>query len=109
MADLVGKMLDQGAAEGDVQELHATADAGDRHVALDRAADQRQLELVALGDRVGGLRDGARRRSIEGSMSLPTGQHEAVDPVEERVGAVLELGSGGIISAKPPAGWIAAR
>ena len=49
VADRVGQVLDEGAAEGDVQQLHAAADAEHRHLALERGAGQRDLEGVALG------------------------------------------------------------
>ena len=73
VADLVGEVLVQRAAERDVEQLHPAADAEHRHVALDRAAGQRELDLVALGD-------GAARRGwgsapyIDGSMSAAAGE-----------------------------------
>ena len=42
------EILDQRASEGDVEHLHAAADAEQRQVAVDRCAHQRKLELVTL-------------------------------------------------------------
>ncbi len=45
----VRKMLDQRAATSDVEQLHAAADAECRDVALERACEQGELELVTHG------------------------------------------------------------
>ena len=50
----------------DVDQLHAAADPEHRQVALDRRAHQRDLEGVALGHRVDGLRRARARRSTPG-------------------------------------------
>ena len=71
VAVALGQVLQQRAAGGDVHELHPAADAQQREVALQRAAGERDLEVVALGDRAAGLgvrllpvggRDRCRRR-----------------------------------------------
>ena len=43
VTELLGQMLAKGPAEGDVDQLHAAADAEHRHVALDRPAGQGKL------------------------------------------------------------------
>ena len=45
-ADDVGKVLMQGAAARDVQQLHAAADAEDWELAAVGGADQRELDRV---------------------------------------------------------------
>ena len=44
---LVGNVLNQGAAEGDVEHLDASANGEERQVALKGVIDQRQLEAIA--------------------------------------------------------------
>ena len=48
VADVVGQVLDQRPPARDVHQLHPAADAEQRDVALERAARQRDLEVVAL-------------------------------------------------------------
>jgi len=45
---VAGQVLDQGAAEGDVKRLQATADAEDRKLAPGAGADQLDLEPAPL-------------------------------------------------------------
>ena len=45
----VGQVLVERAAVGDVDDLHAAADAEAGQVALGRGAHERQLERVAVG------------------------------------------------------------
>jgi hypothetical protein len=45
--DDVGQVLDEVAAAGDVQHLAPAADCEHRHVALERALEQRELGVVA--------------------------------------------------------------
>ena len=72
----VGQVLVERAAEGDVQHLHAAADAEDGHVALERRARQRDLEPVALGSRAVGLRVGLG--AVGGRVDVgAAGQHQA--------------------------------
>src|SRR6185437_6500566 len=81
MAEVLGQMLQQGAAVGDVDQLHATADAEHRQVALDRGAHQGDFEAVALGDGVNSLRMGllaiARRVDVGAA-----GEHQPVEQLE---------------------------
>ena len=99
----LGQVLHQRAAAGDVDQLHAPADAEHRQVALDRRAGQRDLERVALGHRVDGLR--VRPLAVAGRVDVgAAGEHQPVDqrrapPRDPRPGAR----SGGSISASPPA------
>ncbi len=48
VADHVGKMLNQRAAMGDTEQLHATTDSEDRKIAIDGGIEQRQLGLVPI-------------------------------------------------------------
>ena len=87
VAEHVGQVLDQGATERDVEHLHPTADPEHRHVALHRAAHERDLGLVAL-------RDGAVRRRVGlGAVQrridvVAAGEDQPVDQVERLVGVV---------------------
>ena len=53
--DDLRQVLDEVAAAGDVQHLAPAADCEDRHVALERALEQRELGVVAPADDAGGL------------------------------------------------------
>ena len=91
-AELVRQVLDQRPPAGHVQELHAAADAEDRHVALERPVGQGELEAVALGPGVTGLR--VYPRAVGGGIDVgAAGQHEAVDQVEHLAGVLR----GGVI------------
>lgn len=48
-ADVSAEMLQQVAAERDVHQLHAPADADQRGAGLDSPADERDLRAVGLG------------------------------------------------------------
>ena len=48
VADVLGQVLDEVAAVGDVQQLRAAADREHGHVARERRLEQRQLGVVAL-------------------------------------------------------------
>ncbi len=50
VVEAVGQVLVERAAVGDVDDLHAAADAQAGQVALARPADERELEGVAVGD-----------------------------------------------------------
>src|SRR5271154_3126647 len=52
MAEMLGQVLAQRAAAGDVDQLHPPADPQHREVTLDRRVHERDLEDVALGYRV---------------------------------------------------------
>ena len=96
---LLGQVLAQRAAEGDVEQLHPAADAEHRHVALDRAAGQRELGPVALGHGAGGLGMAARRRRRRDRCRRRrrgSGRRSGRAP---RRGRRSSRASGGIISA----------
>ena len=93
VTDLVGQVLGERPAEGDVDQLHAAADAEHRHVAFDRAPGQRQFRAVALGHGVLGHR--MALGPVGGGVDvIAPGQDQAVDHVERLIGVVLELGVG---------------
>ena len=52
VAEALGQVLQERAAAGDVDQLHAAADPEHRQIARDRRARERDLERVALGHRV---------------------------------------------------------
>ena len=58
----VGQVLDQRAAPRDVEHLHATADAEDRQVSVERRVDETELGLVA------GVVDTSRRGLTLGAV-----------------------------------------
>src|SRR5882724_10633500 len=80
--DLVGNVLDERAAEDDVQQLLAAADAEHRLVALERALGDRQLEggalFLGLHCRMAGAGAEDRGVDVEGAA----GDDEAVELVE---------------------------
>ncbi len=84
VAGVVGEGLDEGPAEGDVQHLDAAADAEDRHARCHRRVHQGELPGVALR-----VDCAARRRAdlaVAGRVDVrPSAQHEAVDPLHERL------------------------
>ena len=105
VAELVGKVLAQRAAEGDVDQLHAAADAEHRHVALDRAAGERELDAVALGHGVVGL--GMGLGAVGGGVDVvAAGEDQPVEQVEHLVRVVLERArrAGSSPPARPRAG-----
>ena len=91
MADCLRHVLVEGAAAGDVEDLHPAADAEQRHVALDRAARQGQLEAVAFGPDAPGL--GVRLGPVARRVDIgAAGEDQRVEQVEHPVG--LGLGGG---------------
>ena len=91
----------------DVHQLHAAADAEQRHVALDRRRAQRDLEVVALGHGVH-----ASRRARACAVAAPGRCRRRRRAAGRRAGraprrVLDERGSGGSISAMPPARWTA--
>src|ERR1700683_480567 len=81
MAEQVGQMLQEGASERDVDQLHAAADAQHRHVALDGSARERYLEGISLGDRVNRVRPGLL--AIGGGVDVGAAcEQQAVDQIE---------------------------
>ena len=93
VADLVGQVLVKRSAEGDVEHLDAAADAQHGHVALHRAAGERDLERVAQRvDVVGGL---VGLGAIGGGIHVVAArQDEAVDSVQQLVRLVDQLAFG---------------
>ena len=93
VADLVGEVLPERAAAGDVHDLHAAADAEQRDVALERAPGQCELERVPLGPHAAGHRVGLG--AVGGRVDVgAAGQDQAVQDVEHLVGLGLGLGVG---------------
>ena len=78
---LVRDVRDEVAPEGDVQELHAAADAEHGEVASERGTDERQLEAVALhGDAV--VRLMAPPAVVRGIDVTTTREDERIDDGE---------------------------
>jgi hypothetical protein len=93
VADVVGQVLDQRAAERDVQQLHAAADPEHRQVAFQRAQRQRDLRAVAVGPGVGGL--GMALDAVGARVDVrAAGEHQAVEAVEHVVGVLFDPGVG---------------
>src|SRR5690242_65517 len=92
VADLVRDVLDQGAAENDVQQLLTAADAEHRHVAGERALGDLDLEGGAL--RLQLHRGMARRRTEQGGIDIegPARHHQPVDAVEIGAGLLRLMG-----------------
>ena len=85
VAEVLGQVLAQAAAEGDVDQLHAAADPQQRQVARQGAAREGHLEPVALGHGVDGL--GVTLGVVDGGVDVGAAdEHQAVDQVEDLVG-----------------------
>ena len=88
VADVVGQMLDEVAAEGDVEHLRAPADRQHRQVALERRLEQRKLGAVALGHDPGRL--GMRLLAVEPGVEIgATREDQPVDRVEDLLDPVV--------------------
>ena len=88
------EMLGDAAAEGDVEQLHAAADAEHGQLALERGAGERELEPVAK--RVAGLVGGIGVLAVGGGVEIaPAGQQQAVDDLERLLGSVRVVGIDG--------------
>src|SRR4051794_5354631 len=99
VADEVGKMLDEVAAEADVQHLAPTADGQQWHVAFECPVQERQLGTVALLEHPVRLRVRivtVRRRVQVGAAR----EHDRIEQVEGLLGACLARG---ISTGRPPA------
>jgi hypothetical protein len=81
----VGDVLDQGAAQQDVEQLHPPADGQQRQVPAQRGLEQRDLGGVPLRPGGGRVRSGllAVPRRVDVG---PAGEHQAVQPADH-VGA----------------------
>ena len=89
VAEALRQVLVQRAAERDVQQLHAAADPEHRHLPLDGAAHERELERVALGHRVDGRR--VELGAVAGRVDVGAAdEHQPVDQVERLVGLLDE-------------------
>ncbi len=85
VSDEIGEVLVQRSAQRHVEQLHPAADAEHGHVALERAADERDLGLIPLRHRALRLRMrlGPIRRRVDIGAA---GEDQAVEPVEHLVG-----------------------
>ena len=102
VAEQVGKVLDEGATQRDVHHLHTPADAQHGHPAIEGATDEAHLEAIALGPSEADLR--VPLRAIGGRVDVGAArEHQSLDSVEQRVGRLSAVPSGGSRSASPPA------
>ena len=87
VTDRLRQVLDEVAAADDVQQLEAATDRERRHVALERALEERQLACVAVRLRGIGLLVpvGAVRARVDVD---PAGEDDAVEDVQRLVDAV---------------------
>ena len=90
VAEHIGQVLVQRAAERHVDHLRAAADAQHRHAAPQRAADQRELPGVALAVGLHGLVGGRMARlAVAGRVHVPSaGDDQSVQPVEHPLGGI---------------------
>ena len=94
VAEGLGQVLDERAAKGDVEDLHAAADAEHRHVELGGAPDEGELEGVALAAPALGL--GVGLGAVGGRVHIDAaGDDQAVEAVQKLVGIAHQLGLGG--------------
>ena len=90
-ADVVGDVLEEGAAAQHVEHLGAAADAEHRHVGVDGGLQQRQLPLVGVGLAPVGGRVG--RLAVAGRVDVDAPRdHQPVDALEQA--GHVELGRG---------------
>jgi hypothetical protein len=91
MADDVGQVLDEVAAESDVEHLHAAADRKNRNVPFERGAHECELPVVAIRARWPGARIAGRgvARWIDVTAA---GEHETVHAVEHDLGSAFRIG-----------------
>jgi hypothetical protein len=81
----VGEVLHEGAAAGDVEQLHPAADAEHRQVAIQRRLGEGDLEPVPLDSRV--LRQRIALRAVGGRVEIgAAGQQQAVQQIDEFAG-----------------------
>jgi hypothetical protein len=82
VADPVGEMLGEGAAAGDVEDVHAAADGEEGKVGVDRRAGHEELEPVPPVVRR--VRLLVRSLLVEQGVDISaSGQHQAVNPGDE--------------------------
>jgi hypothetical protein len=81
----IGQVLDQGAAEGDVEQLDPPADPQQGDLQPDRRPGQGQLQLVAAG--VGPVLGRVVGGPVVGRLDVPAaGQQQAVEGGQELLG-----------------------
>ena len=97
------EVLDERASQRHVQDLHAPADAEQRDLAVERPAEQRHLEAVALGPGAAGLGMRGPRRRWQGRRRRPPASIRASTRSRSGSGAPTAASSGGMIKARPPA------
>ena len=99
VADDLGKVLDEVAAAGDVQDLAPAADGQHGHVARERALEERELGAVALGPYAVRLR--VRLGAVGVGVEVgAAGEDEPVEGVER----LLDALGAGRHEQRPPAG-----
>ena len=99
VADDVGQVLNEIAAERDVEHLAAAADGEHRHVALERRFEQRSSARSRSRHDAGRL--GVRLLAVE--LGVEIGAAGEDDPVERVERLVDSVGCGGTSSGVPPA------
>ena len=97
--DDVREVLDEVAAEADVEDLAAAADREDRHVALERRVEQSQLGAVALLEHA--LRLGMRVVAVGAGTEVgATGEDDPVEHLQRLLDPVVARRH----QQRPPAG-----
>ena len=82
LAVLIGKVLDERAAERDVQDLHASTDREHGDAGGQRMPNGADLEVVALAVRL--LEARLRARAIAGGIQIsPADEEQAVDRIDD--------------------------
>ena len=87
--EAVRDVLLQGPSRGDVHHLHPAADAQQRHLAAQRFAAERDLEVVAVDVGVYGLGMGVGAVGGRVDVGAP-GDHKSVEPVEQLAGILRD-------------------
>jgi len=87
VAHRVREMLDERAAPGHVEDVHAAADREERQLRVDGRADERHLEPVPAAVRLVRflVRDGVVQRGVDVGAA---GEHDAVEAFSQPVHAV---------------------
>ena len=99
VAVTLGQVLEQRAAERDVDQLHAPADGQHRQVARERAPQQRDLEASRSGTVP---MVSACAACVAGGIDVgAAGQHQPVDQVEQLARVLRERRIGGQQQRQP--------
>ena len=102
VAEALREVLQECAAIGHIDELHAATDSEHGKVALDRAPHERDLEAVALGNGVNSLE--MRLLAVCGGVDVDAArQYETVEQNQRPRARSHRCSSGGSITATPPA------